>query len=89
MKVIKVWTILLVIYFFTAVFFAYAETIYTKDGEIIQGEITEITEDTVWIETTTKGDVTEETGIDKSEVVKILNDDGSVYNYSQTKKETK
>ena len=87
MKVIKVWTILLAIYFFTAVFFAYAETIYTTDGQEIQGKITEITEDTIWIETS-KGDVTEETGIDKSEVVKILNDDGSVYNDSQAKKET-
>ena len=87
MKMIKVLTILLVIYFFTAVFFAYAETIYTKDGQEIQGKITEITEDTIWIETS-KGDVIEETGIDKSEVVKILNDDGSVYNYSQTEEET-
>ena len=87
MKMIKALTILLMIYFFTAIFFAYAETIYTKDGQEIQGKITEITEDTIWIETS-KGDVIEETGIDKSQVVKILNDDGSVYNYSPGKKET-
>ena len=64
---------------------AYGETIYTEDGEIIQGKITEIDEDTIWVEIT-EGDITEYIGVDKINVEKILNDDGSVYDYSQTNK---
>ena len=64
----------------------YSETIYTKDGQVIQGKIDEIDEETVWVEITTEGDITEYIGIDKIDVEKILNDDGSKYSYSQTDK---
>jgi len=55
-----------------------AETIYTKDGEEIKVEISEIEDGTVWYETTV-GDVVECTGIDMVDVEKIENDDGTVY----------
>jgi len=58
----------------------YSETIYTKEGEEIQAKITEVTESTVWYEHTS-GDMTEYIGIDRTDVKKILNDDGSVYSY--------
>ena len=66
----------------------YGETIYTKDGEVIQGKIDEIDDETVWVEITTEGDITEYIGIDKIDVERILNDDGSDYDYSQTDKKT-
>jgi len=58
-----------------------AETIYTKDGEEIKAEISEITDGTVWYETTV-GDVVECTGIDMVDIEKIENDDGTVYGIS-------
>lgn len=60
---------------------AYPETICTKDGQQIKAKITEKTENTIWYEVTT-GDIIEETGIDIADVDKILNDDGSVSEYS-------
>jgi len=63
----------------------YAETIYKKDGTIIQAKISEVTDGTVWYETTV-GDITEQISIDLAEVDKILNDDGTVSNYSPTYK---
>jgi len=62
----------------------YSETIYTIDGGVIEAEVSEKTEDTIWYEITT-GDVIEEIGIDISDVDKILNDDGSVSEYSPIK----
>ncbi len=59
----------------------YCETIYTKDGQQIQAKVTEKTEDTIWYEAAT-GDIIEEIGIDMIEVEKILNDDGSISEYS-------
>lgn len=63
----------------------YTEIIYTRDGEKIEGKVSEITEDTVWVEIT-KGEIIEYIGIDKMNVEKILNDDGSKYNYPPTDK---
>ena len=71
--------------FIMTVVASYGEIIYTKEGNQIQGKITEITEDTIWIEIT-EGDMTEYIGVDKMNVEKILNDDGSKYNYVQTEK---
>lgn len=60
---------------------AYAEIILTKDGQVIYANVIEKTEDTVWYEKE-KGDIIEEIGIDILEVENILNDDGSVSEYS-------
>jgi len=59
----------------------YAEIIYTKDGRQIQAKVTEKTEDTIWYEIVS-GDIIEEIGIDITEVEKVLNDDGSISEYS-------
>lgn len=67
--------------FIMTVVASYGEIIYTKDGNQIQGKITEITEDTIWIEIA-EGDMTEYIGVDKINVEKILNDNGSEYDYS-------
>lgn len=74
-------------------FLAYSETIYTKGeiaegkegvsakaGEIIQGKITEVAEDTVWIEVES-GDIVEYIGVDRAQIEKILKDDGTPYEY--------
>jgi len=84
MKIVRVLVLVLVGLMLSVA--GYGEIIYTKDGNQIQGKITEITEDTIWVEITTEGDIKEYTGIDKSNVQKILNDDGSKYNYVQTDK---
>ena len=76
-------TLIGLIFFIVA---GYCETIYTKDGEVIKGKIDEIDEETVWVEITTEGDITEYIGVDKIDVEKILNDDGSRYNYEQADK---
>jgi len=65
---------------------AYAETIYTKDGRQIKAKITEKTEDAIWYEIVT-GDIVEEIGIDIIEVDNVLNDDGSVSEYSPIRTE--
>ena len=65
---------------------AYPETIYTKDGEVIQAKIIEKTEATIWYEAAA-GDIVEEIGIDIFDVEKILNDDGSISEYSPIKTE--
>lgn len=80
-------------------FLAYSETIYTKEeiaagkegasakeGQIIQGKITEVTQDTVWIEVES-GDIVEYIGVDKAEIEKILKDDGTPYEYSSAAEE--
>jgi len=77
---IKILLISGLIWFMMLVTFGYCEVIYTKDGKEIRGKITEITEDTVWVEIT-MGDIIEYSGIDKANVQKILNDDGSKYKY--------
>lgn len=59
----------------------YAETIYTKDGQVIPCKIGEIANGTVWYETTS-GDITEYVGLELSNIEKILNDDGSTFKYS-------
>ena len=59
----------------------YPEIIHTKDGQKIQARITEKTGDTIWCEVVT-GDIIEEVGIDIAEVEKVLNDDGTISEYS-------
>jgi len=56
----------------------YAETIYTKTGREIKAKVSEITDGTVWYEVTV-GDMVECTGIGTEDVIKIENDDGTVY----------
>ncbi len=58
----------------------FAEMIYKKDGGILQAKISEVTDGTVWYETTV-GDITEQVSIDLAEVDKILNDDGTTSKY--------
>lgn len=75
---------------------SYSETIYvkevkegdvvTQEAEVIKGSITELTEDTVWVEVQT-GDITEYVGIDLLSVEKILNEDGTIYEYPGKKPE--
>jgi len=80
MKILKVVIILSFIYVFTATL-VFAEIIFTKDGQTIHAKITEKTEDTIWYEVE-RGEIIEEIGIDISEVDRILNDDGSISEYS-------
>lgn len=59
----------------------YPETIYTKDGKVIQAKITKKTATAIWYELAS-GDIIEYVGINIVDVKKILNDDGSVSKYS-------
>jgi len=72
---------LLTLQFFCSQSLLYAEIIYTKDGKKIQAKIEERDGDTIWYETTS-GEIVEYTGIDIAEIEKILNDDGSISEYS-------
>ena len=65
---------------------AYAETIYTKDGRQIKAKITEKTETVIWYEVLA-GDIVKYIGINISEIDKILNDDGSISEYSPVRAE--
>ncbi len=65
----------------------FGETIYTLDGEVIEGAITEEDDGMLWYEVET-GDIIEEQGIDISDVDKILNDDGTVSEYSPIRTES-
>lgn len=84
MKTLRTLAVLFTVFLFLGQTALYAETIYKKDGTVIQAKITGKTEDTIWYELTTEGDIIEEVGIDVSEVEKILNDDGTVSRYSPT-----
>jgi len=59
----------------------YSETIYTKDGKVIQAKISEKTDTTIWYEVVS-GDMVEYVGIDIADIEKIVNDDGSISKYS-------
>jgi hypothetical protein len=59
----------------------FGEQIYTKDGEIIEAKVAEKTEDTIWYEVES-GDMVEYIGLEISKIEKILNDDGTVSEYS-------
>ena len=74
MKLVRSLSVLLLVIFLFSIGIGYCEIIYTKDGRQIQGEITEVTEDTVWVETT-EAEITEESGIDRQDIEKILNRD--------------
>lgn len=82
MRMLRMLLVLFMLQFFIGQAVVYGETIYTKDGEVIQGNITEEEEGTVWYEVTTTGDIIEEIGIDLIDIERILNDDGSVSEYS-------
>jgi hypothetical protein len=61
-----------------------AETIYTKDEKTINARIVDVTKNTIWYET-----VGGRAGITRDSVSKILNDDGTVSQYSPTNTEFK
>ncbi len=63
---------------------AHAEAIYTKDGETINAKIVSKTPNTIWYETKTSS-VNGRLGISVDRVSRILNDDGSVSDYSPDK----
>ena len=81
MKTARFLMVLMVVYVFGVPALSYAEIILTKEGQIIQAVIIEKTDDTIWHEIES-GDVTEEIGIDILDVDNVLNDDGSVSEYS-------
>ena len=81
MKIFKVVMLLSVFYSFGISASIYAEIIYTKEKQIIHAVIIEKTDDTIWYEVKS-GDMTEEIGIDISDIDNVLNDDGSVSKYS-------
>ncbi len=81
MKTARFLMVLMVVYVFGVPALSYAEIILTKEGQIIQAVIIEKTDDTIWYEIES-GDVTEEIGIDILDVDNVLNDDGSVSEYS-------
>ena len=86
MKTLKIIVLLSLICFFAVQASLYCETIYTKDGKTIKAVIAEETEEDeelIWYEAE-NGDLVEYFSIERPEVVKILNDDGSVSKYSPT-----
>ncbi len=58
----------------------YAEIVYTKDGETVKGTITEIVDSTIWMEVE-NGEIVEYVGVDQEDVDKVLNDDGTYFDY--------
>jgi len=86
MKILRVLVALVMIHFFTGLGAADAETIYTKDGEAIQAMVSEKTETVIWYEVLA-GDIGKYIGINISEIDKILNDDGSISEYSPVRAE--
>ncbi|MFH1504209.1 MAG: hypothetical protein ABIH08_02300 [Candidatus Omnitrophota bacterium] len=86
MKTLKVLFALGIACFLTGQIAGYTETIYTTDGQEIKAVISEGTEDDtemIWYEVES-GDIIELMCIERSEVSKILNDDGSTSEYSPT-----
>lgn len=81
MKALKIFSILIMVVLSCSQAALFAETIYKKDGGILQVKISEVTDGSVWYETII-GDMTEQINIDLTEVDKILNDDGTVSQYS-------
>ena len=81
MKTARFLMILIVVYVFGVPALSYAEIILTKEGQIIQAVIIEKTSDTIWYEIKS-GDMIEEIGIDILDVDNVLNNDGSVSEYS-------
>lgn len=84
MKILRILFVLLIIQFFIGQIAVYAEVIYKKNGEVIHAKVVEKTEDTIWYEIATEADIIEYNSVEISEVVKILNDDGGVSEYSPT-----
>jgi hypothetical protein len=80
MKILK-GLVVLAVFCLAGAGWVFAETIYLKDGEIIEAKISEKTEDTIWYEVGS-GDITEYIGLEISKIEKILNDDGTVSEYS-------
>ena len=85
MKMLKIKNLSYFVFFCVLLFLgtAFGEAIYTKSGETINGKITEMSEGTIWYETT-EGEVSEYVGIEFSNVEKVLNDDGTVSQFSPT-----
>jgi len=86
MKTLKVLILLSLVSFFVAPASLFCETIYTKEGKQIKAVIAKETaedEKLIWYEVES-GDIIEYFSIERSEVAKILNDDGSLSKYSPT-----
>ena len=81
MKILRFSMFSLFVCVFGVAALAYAEIIYTKEGHVIRAVIIERTDDTIWYEVKS-GNMTEEIGIDISDVDNVLNDDGSVSRHS-------
>jgi hypothetical protein len=81
MKILRVLIVCLIILVFNILPLCHAEIIFTRDGQVINAKITEKSETTIWYEVES-GDMTEEIGIDISDVDNVLNDDGSMSAYS-------
>ncbi len=81
MKTLKIFSILFMGILFFGQTVIYAETIYKKDGSIVQVKISEMSDGSIWYETIV-GDITEQVSIDLTEVDKILDDNGIVSKYS-------
>ncbi|TRZ52275.1 MAG: hypothetical protein D4S01_03210 [Dehalococcoidia bacterium] len=81
MKIFSVLMACLLISIFNILPLSYAEIIFTKDGQVINASITEKSDNTIWYEVES-ADMIEEIGIDISAVDNVLNDDGSISEYS-------
>jgi len=81
---LKLLSILLMAVLFCGQAMLYAETIYKKDGTTIQGKIASKEEGSIWYELATGGDIVEEVSIDLADISKIINDDGTISQYSPT-----
>jgi len=60
---------------------SFSEIIYTQQGDIIKAKIIEVDDATLWYKKQT-GDIIEEIGLDISDIDRVLNDDGTVSEYS-------
>jgi hypothetical protein len=81
MKILSVLMILLFVLSLSVSPCSYAEIIFTRDGQVINAEVTEKSDNTLWYEIE-NGNMIEEIGIDISDVDNVLNDDGSLSEYS-------
>lgn len=81
MKMTKYLAVLFFVFIVGLSNLAYGEIIVKKDGEVIEAKISEKTDNTVWYEKAS-GDLTEYIGLELSEIEKILNDDGTMSEYS-------
>lgn len=82
MKIRKFAIVLVIIGLLVAGGEVYGEIVYTKDGETVKGTITEIVDGTVWMEVE-NGEIVEYVGVDQEDIDRILNDDGTYFDYAK------